>query len=71
VDVIAFVPIVADGWDTILQEAKNAKIPVLVTDRKINVKDESLYAGFIGAGSAEEGRSAGRFIVVLGNKEKK
>ena len=63
VDVIAFVPIVADGWDNVLQEAKDAGIPVLVTDRKINVKDESLYAGFIGTDSLEEGRNAGRFLL--------
>ncbi|MDR2784688.1 MAG: ABC transporter substrate-binding protein [Treponema sp.] len=63
VDVIAFVPIVADGWDNVLQEAKDAGIPVLVTDRKINVKDESLYAGFIGTDSIEEGRNAGRFLL--------
>jgi simple sugar transport system substrate-binding protein len=63
VDVIAFVPIVADGWDNVLQEAKDAGIPVLVTDRKINIKDESLYAGFIGTDSVEEGRSAGRFLL--------
>jgi simple sugar transport system substrate-binding protein len=63
VDVIAFVPIVADGWDNVLQEAKEAGIPVLVTDRKINVRDESLYAGFIGTDSEEEGRNAGRFLL--------
>jgi simple sugar transport system substrate-binding protein len=63
VDVIAFVPIVADGWDNVLQEAKDAGIPVLVTDRKINIRDENLYAGFIGTDSVEEGRSAGRFLV--------
>ncbi|MDR1306111.1 MAG: ABC transporter substrate-binding protein [Treponema sp.] len=63
VDVIAFVPIVADGWDNVLQEAKDAGIPVLVTDRKISVKDESLYAGFIGTDSVEEGRNAGRFLL--------
>jgi simple sugar transport system substrate-binding protein len=63
VDVIAFVPIVADGWDNVLQEAKDAGIPVLVTDRKINIRDESLYAGFIGTDSVEEGRNAGRFLL--------
>ncbi|MDR0622841.1 MAG: ABC transporter substrate-binding protein [Treponema sp.] len=63
VDVIAFVPIVADGWDNVLQEAKEAGIPVLVTDRKINVRDESLYAGFIGTDSEEEGRKAGKFLL--------
>jgi simple sugar transport system substrate-binding protein len=63
VDVIAFVPIVADGWDNVLQEAKDAGIPVLVTDRKINIRDENLYAGFIGTDSVEEGRNAGRFLL--------
>ncbi|MDR1105245.1 MAG: ABC transporter substrate-binding protein [Treponema sp.] len=63
VDVIAFVPIVSDGWDNVLQEAKDARIPVLVTDRKINIQDESLYAGFIGTDSNQEGRDAARFLL--------
>ncbi len=63
VDVIAFAPVVANGWDNVLREAKIAGIPVLVTDRKITTQDESLYAGFIGTDSVEEGRNAARFIV--------
>ena len=63
VDVIAFAPIVEDGWDNVLQEAKNAGIPVLLTDRYINTKDESLFAGFIGSDFLEEGRAAGRFLL--------
>jgi galactofuranose transport system substrate-binding protein len=63
VDVIAFVPIVTDGWDNILIEARNAGIPVLVTDRKITTDDESLYAGFIGTDSEQEGREAGNFLL--------
>lgn len=63
VDVIAFVPIVADGWDNILKEAQDAGIPVLVTDRKINTADESLYAGFIGTDSEREGRDAAMFML--------
>ncbi len=63
VDVIAFVPIVADGWDNILKEAQNAGIPVLVTDRKITSADENLYAGFIGTDSEQEGREAGNFLL--------
>jgi simple sugar transport system substrate-binding protein len=63
VDVIAFVPIVAGGWDNVLQEAKDAGIPVLVTDRKIDIQDESLYAGFIGTDSIQEGREAGLFLL--------
>ena len=63
VDVIAFVPIVTDGWDTVLHEAKDAGIPVLVTDRNINTSDESLYAGFIGTDSIREGRDAALFLL--------
>jgi len=63
VDVIAFVPIVADGWDNVLQEAKDAGIPVLITDRKINTEDNSLYAGFIGTDSLEEGRRSAQFLL--------
>lgn len=63
VDVIVFVPIVTDGWDNVLQEARDAGIPVLVTDRKIDVADQSLYAGFIGTDSLKEGRNAGLFVL--------
>lgn len=62
VDVIVFVPIVEDGWDNVLQEAKDANIPVIIVDRQINA-DPSLYAGFLGENSFEEGRSAGRFLI--------
>ena len=64
VDVIAFPPIVEEGWDNVLAEAKSAGIPVLLVDRGIKIDDESLYAGFIGSDFAEEGRKAGRFLKV-------
>jgi simple sugar transport system substrate-binding protein len=63
VDVIAFVPIVSDGWERILEEARDAGIPVLVCDREINIRDESLYAGYIGTNSVQEGRSAAEFLI--------
>lgn len=63
VDVIVFCPIVQDGWDNVLQEAKDANIPVIVVDRKIRTKDNSLYAGYIGTDSLEEGRNAGKFLL--------
>ena len=62
VDVIAFVPIVEDGWDNVLQEAKDAGIPVILVDRQINA-DPSLYAGFLGEDGVEEGRRAARFLL--------
>ena len=63
VDVIAFSPIVEDGWDNVLGEAKQAGIPVLITDRRIKTEDESLIVGFIGSDFYEEGRRAGRYLL--------
>ena len=63
VDVIAFAPIVEEGWDNVLREAKEAGIPVLLTDRLIQTEDESLYAGFVGSNFLEEGKRAGEFLL--------
>jgi simple sugar transport system substrate-binding protein len=63
VDVIAFSPVVESGWEPVLREAKAAKIPVILTDRAVNVKDTSLYVSFIGSDFVEEGRKAGRWLV--------
>ena len=63
VDVIAFSPIVESGWDTVLREAKDAGIPVIITDRAIETEDPSLYVTFIGSNFTEQGRKAGRWLV--------
>jgi ABC-type sugar transport system substrate-binding protein len=63
VDIIAFSPVVESGWETVLREAKAAKIPVILTDRAVNVSDTSLYATFIGSDFVEEGRRAARWLV--------
>ncbi|MET9319418.1 ABC transporter substrate-binding protein [Streptomyces sp. NPDC003038] len=62
VDVIAFSPVVESGWDTVLKEAKNAKIPVILTDRAVDSKDTSLYTTFLGSDFVEEGRKAGDWL---------
>jgi galactofuranose transport system substrate-binding protein len=63
VDVIAFSPVVESGFETVLREAKAAKIPVILTDRAVNTKDDSLYVTFMGSDFLEEGRKAGRWLV--------
>lgn len=42
VDVIAFSPVVETGWDGVLNEAKRANIPVILTDRAVDSQDTSL-----------------------------
>jgi galactofuranose transport system substrate-binding protein len=63
VDVIAFSPVVESGWGAVLREAKAAKIPVILTDRAVNEKDDSLWVTFMGSDFVEEGRKAGRWLV--------
>jgi ABC-type sugar transport system substrate-binding protein len=62
VDVIAFSPVVETGWDTVLNEARTAGIPVILTDRAVTA-DPALYVGFIGSDFIEEGRKAARWVV--------
>lgn len=63
VDVIAFSPIVESGWDDVLKEAKAAGIPVILVDRTVDLKDDSLWLSFMGSDFVEEGRRAARWIV--------
>ena len=62
VDVIAFSPVVESGWDTVLKEAKDADIPVVLTDRSVDSEDTSLYVSFLGSDFVEEGKKAGTWV---------
>ncbi|WP_318245321.1 ABC transporter substrate-binding protein [Paenibacillus gallinarum] len=63
VDVIAIAPVVQTGWDDILEEAKQAGIPVIILDRAVNVKDHSLYVTCIGSDFFEEGVKAAKYML--------
>lgn len=62
VDVIAFSPVVESGWEPVLKEAKRARIPVILTDRAVDVKDNSLWVTFMGSDFVEEGRRAATWL---------
>src|SRR6202011_6273341 len=62
VDVIAFSPVVETGWEPVLREAKAAKIPVILSDRNVDVKDDSLWVAFMGSDFVEEGRRAAKWL---------
>jgi len=67
VNVIALPPVVEDGWDAVLTEAKNANIPVIIVDRSVSA-DPSLYAAHIGSNMELEGeRAAAEFNKQLPN----
>jgi simple sugar transport system substrate-binding protein len=61
VDYIVFSPLMEDGWETVLTEAKEAGIPVILVDRKIS-GSEDLYTTFIGSDMEAEGRKAGEWL---------
>jgi len=60
VDAIVIAPIVEDGWDDVLQEAKDADIPVVLEDRTVSASDD-LYATWVGLDFRREGVYAGEW----------
>ena len=61
-DYIVLAPVTEDGWDTVLEEAKNAEIPIIVVDRMVNVSDTSLYKAWVGSDFKREGRIAAEWL---------
>jgi len=58
VDYIVFSPNFETGWNSILLEAKEANIPVIVIDRYIEQQDRDLFTAFIGSDFYKEGEIA-------------
>jgi galactofuranose transport system substrate-binding protein len=62
VDAIFLAPVVATGWDAVLGEAKDAKIPVILLDRDVETADKSLYLTAVTSDSVHEGAVAGEWL---------
>jgi ABC-type sugar transport system substrate-binding protein len=63
VDVIAFSPVVESGFEAVLREAKQAGIPVILSDRQVDVEDDTLWVTFMGSDFVEEGRRSAKWLV--------
>lgn len=61
VDAIILAPLVETGWDDVLQEAKDAEIPVLIIDRNVTA-DSSLYITRVASDFVHEGRLAAAWL---------
>jgi len=61
-DGIILAPKVETGWEQVLKEAREAKIPVVLVDRGVNVADESLYATLIASDFVAEGKMAADWL---------
>ncbi len=62
VDYIVLMPMCESGWDSVLQEAREAGIPVILVDRMADVEDESLYAAHVGSDFYAQGKKAADWI---------
>ncbi|KGF70853.1 sugar ABC transporter substrate-binding protein [Hoeflea sp. BAL378] len=62
VDAILLAPVVATGWDSVLEEAKEAEIPVILLDRMVDSSDD-LYLTAVGSDLVHEGSVAGKWLV--------
>lgn len=58
VDYIVLAPNTEAGWDTVLGEAKDAGIPVIIVDRMIQTNDDSLFVAWVGSNFKQEGYDA-------------
>jgi simple sugar transport system substrate-binding protein len=62
VDAIILAPVVTSGWDDVLQEAKDAEIPVVIVDRSVDA-DPELYVTRVSSDFVHEGRLAATWLV--------
>lgn len=62
VDAIFLAPVVATGWDQVLKEAKEADIPVILLDRKVDAPQD-LYMTAVTSDTVHEGKVAGDWLV--------
>jgi simple sugar transport system substrate-binding protein len=69
VDAVFLAPVVSTGWDSVLKEAKEAKIPVVLLDRDIDPAGKDLYLTAVTSDSVHEGKVAGDWLVkTVGSK---
>lgn len=62
VDAILVAPVVATGWDEVLEEAKDAEIPVILLDRTVDASKD-LYMTAVTSDLVHEGKVAGEWLV--------
>ena len=62
VDYIVLAPATEDGWDSVLSEARDANIPVIIVDRRVNAADKNLYSCWVGSDFELEGKKMAAWI---------
>ena len=62
VDYIVLAPAMEDGWESVLNEAREAEIPVILVDRRVNASDKNLYSCWVGSDFELEGKKMAAWI---------
>ena len=62
VDYIVLAPVTEAGWDNVLQEAKDAGIPLIIVDRMINTSNNELFTCWVGSDFRRGGEVAVRWM---------
>lgn len=69
VDYIVLAPVTETGWDTVLSEAKEAGIPVIIVDRMVHVEDPELFECWVGSNFELEARKVCEWLRWYTTKE--
>jgi galactofuranose transport system substrate-binding protein len=64
VDYIVLAPVVETGWDTVLKEVADSKIPLILVDRSIKTSDgkDDLWVTRVGENFYEEGKNLAQWV---------
>lgn len=62
VDYIVLAPVTETGWETVLTEARDAGIPVIIVDRMVDVTDEDLFTCWVGSDFELEGKKVAKWL---------
>ncbi|MEU0154528.1 ABC transporter substrate-binding protein [Micromonospora fulviviridis] len=66
---LVIAPLNSDGWEPVLKQAAEKKIPIITVDRKINAQPCTDYLTFIGSDFYEQGkRAADQMMQALGGQ---
>ncbi len=69
VDYIVLAPVTETGWDTVLEEARDAGIPVIIVDRMVKVNNQDLFKCWVGSDFELEGRKVCEWLRWFAVKE--
>lgn len=62
VDYIVLAPVTETGWETVLQEAKDAGIPVIIVDRMVSVRNPNLFTCWVGSDFELEAKKVAEWL---------